>query len=122
MKELKTIAKSSGYNVVVFDTVLWGRAGFVDHETKTIFINAIADTVTVKKIIYHELGHKGHNPEHYDRLREKYELQANKAMLKKLLDDELNTMDIKDFNPVNFCQKYQLKESYYLDLLVDFIA
>lgn len=122
MKELKAIAKNSGYNVIVFDSEFWGRAGFVDHEAKTIFINAIADTVTVKKIIYHELGHKEHNPKHYDRLREKYEIQANKAMLKKLLDDELNTIDIKDFNPVSFCQKYQLKESYFLDFLVDFIA
>ena len=122
MKELKAIAKSSGYNVIVFDSELWGRAGFVDHETKTIFINAIADNVTVKKIIYHELGHTGHNPKQYNRLREKYELQANKAMLKKLIDDELKTIDVKDFNPVSFCQKYHLKESYYLDFLVDFIA
>ena len=117
MQELEKLATKHGYKLLFFSPEFWGRAGVIDHTKKIIFVNAMADTLTIKKVIYHELGHKNHNPANYDRLREKYELEANKSMLANLVSEELKTTELKDFNAVNFCQKYQLKESYYMDML-----
>ena len=117
MEELEKLASQYGYKVLFFSPEFWGRAGVIDHVKKIIFVNAMADPITIKKVIYHELGHKDHNPANYDRLREKYELQANKSMLQNLVAEELKNIELQDFNVLQFCQKYQLKESYYMDML-----
>lgn len=43
-------------------------------------------------------------PKHYERLREKYEAQANRNMIRGLLKNE----SLDDFNYVRFMKKYNL--------------
>nr|DAT14848.1 MAG TPA: IrrE protein [Caudoviricetes sp.] len=56
------------------------------------------------KVILHELGHLEHNSKDYERLREKYEAQANRSMIHELLKNE----NLDDFNYLHFMEKYNL--------------
>lgn len=56
------------------------------------------------KVILHELGHLEHNSKDYERLREKYEAQANRNMIHELLKNE----NLDDFNYIHFMEKYNL--------------
>ena len=43
-------------------------------------LKTMTDEIEKKKVIYHEIGHKDHNPGQYKRRREEYELQADRKM------------------------------------------
>jgi hypothetical protein len=76
----------------------------------TVFVNAYLDEIERKKVTYHELGHKDHDPEQYKRRREEYELQADRNMIHYLLKEELESIDdIANFNYIHFMEKYKLK-------------
>ncbi|MFL4356405.1 ImmA/IrrE family metallo-endopeptidase [Streptococcus uberis] len=84
--------------------------GFYDYEYDVIFINAYLDDIDKKKVLYHELGHVGQNLDHYNRMREKFELQADRNMIHHLLKEYLLTLDnIEEFNVCRFMETYKLK-------------
>lgn len=62
------------------------------------------DRDTRLKVILHELGHLEHNSRDYERLREKFEVQANRNMIHELLKNE----NLDDFNYLHFMEKYNL--------------
>nr|DAT35318.1 MAG TPA: IrrE protein [Caudoviricetes sp.] len=87
-----------------FDSSEWPRDGFLDPVNRVVYINRDLSTERRLKVLLHELGHLEHDPKHYERLREKYEAQANRDMIRGLLENE----SLDDFNYVHFMEKYNL--------------
>nr|DAU15980.1 MAG TPA: IrrE protein [Caudoviricetes sp.] len=85
-----------------FSSNEWSRNGFIDPINRVVYINGDLPPETRLKVILHELGHLEHNSKDYERLREKYEAQANRDMIRGLLENE----SLDDFNMVylnNYC-------------------
>lgn len=87
-----------------FSSNEWSRNGFLDPINRVVYINGDLSPETRLKVILHELGHLEHDPKHYERLREKFEAQANRDMIRGLLKNE----SLDDFNYVHFMKKYNL--------------
>ncbi|BBE40610.1 M78 family metallopeptidase domain-containing protein [Streptococcus dysgalactiae] len=95
--------------VKYFDGRETGNNGLYIQPHDTIFINAYLDDIDKKKVLYHEMGHVGQCLESYDRLKEKQEIQANKYMVKNLLNDYLKELDeLGQFNMTRFMDYYRL--------------
>lgn len=94
------------FNVSIceFSSSQWSRNGFIDPINRVVYINKDLAPEIRLKVILHELGHLEHNSKDYERLREKYEVQANRIMIHELLKNE----NLDDFNYVSFMEKYNL--------------
>lgn len=94
------------FNVSIceFSSSQWSRNGFIDTINRVVYINKDLAPEIRLKVILHELGHLEHNSKDYERLREKYEVQANRIMIHELLKNE----NLDDFNYVSFMEKYNL--------------
>ena len=95
-----------------FSSNEWPRNGFLDPINRVVYINGDLDQDTRLKVILHELGHLEHNSKDYERLREKYEAQANRNMIHELLVDYLKSTDIYDFNWVRFAAQYDISTTW----------
>lgn len=102
------------FNVSIceFDSSQWSRNGFIDPINRVVYINKDLDPEIRLKVILHELGHLEHNSKDYERLREKYEAQANRNMIHELLVDYLKSTDIYDFNWVRFAAQYDISTTW----------
>lgn len=102
------------FNVSIceFSSHEWPRNGFLDPINRVVYINGDLDQDTRLKVILHELGHLEHNSKDYERLREKYEAQANRNMIHELLVDYLKSTDIYDFNWVRFAAQYDISTTW----------
>lgn len=87
-----------------FDSSQWLRNGFLDPINRVVYINGDLAPEIRLKVILHELGHLEQNSKDYERLREKYEVQANRNMIHELLKNE----NLDDFNYLHFMGKYNL--------------
>ena len=97
-------------NVYYYDGRESGIDGFYDYNHDIICINTYLDDIDQKKVLYHELGHVGQYLENYERLKEKFELQADRNMIHHLLLEYIPTLDyIEDFNVCRFMDAYRLK-------------
>ena len=94
-----------GVSVCEFSSSEWPRDGFLDPVNRVVYINGDLSPEIRLKVILHELGHLEHDSKHYERLREKYEAQANRNMIHELLKNE----NLDDFNYVHFMETYKLK-------------
>ena len=94
----KELLEQFNVSLCEFDSSQWSRDGFLDPVNRVVYINRDLSTERRLKVILHELGHLEHNPKHYERLREKYEAQANRDMIRGLLENE----SLDDFNYVHF--------------------
>ena len=94
------------FNVSIceFSSHEWTRNGFIDPINRVVYINKDLAPEIRLKVILHELGHLEQNSKDYERLREKYETQANRIMIHELLKNE----DLDDFNYLRFMEKYNL--------------
>lgn len=95
-----------------FDSSQWPRNGFIDTINRVVYINKDLAPEIRLKVILHELGHLEHNSKDYERLREKYEAQANRNMIHELLVDYLKSTDIYDFNWVRFAAQYDISTTW----------
>lgn len=93
-----------GVSICEFSSSEWPRNGFIDTINKVVYINRDLSPDIRLKVILHELGHLEHNSKDYERLREKYEAQANRNMIHELLKNE----NLDNFNYVHFMKKYNL--------------
>ena len=102
------------FNVSIceFDSSQWPRDGFLDPVNRVVYINGDLAPEIRLKVILHELGHLEHNSKDYERLREKYEAQANRNMIHELLVDYLKSTDIYDFNWVRFAAQYDISTTW----------
>lgn len=100
----KELLEQFGVSICEFSSNEWSRNGFLDPINRVVYINGDLSPETRLKVILHELGHLEHNSKDYERLREKYEAQANRDMIRGLLENE----SLDDFNYVHFMEKYNL--------------
>jgi Zn-dependent peptidase ImmA (M78 family) len=100
----KELLEQFDVSLCEFDSSQWPRDGFLDSVNRVVYINRDLPTEMRLKVLLHELGHLGHDPKHYERLREKNEAQANRNMIRGLLKNE----NLDDFNYVRFMKKYNL--------------
>lgn len=100
----KELLEQFNVSICEFSSSQWPRDGFIDPINRGVYINRDLPTERRLKVILHELGHLEHDPKHYERLREKYEAQANRNMICGLLENE----SLDDFNYVRFMKKYNL--------------
>lgn len=98
-----------------FSSNEWSRNGFIDPINRVVYINGDLPPEIRLKVILHELGHLGHNSKDYERLREKYEIQANRNMIHELLKNE----NLDDFNYVRFMERYNLKTIANETMVID---
>ncbi|MCO4627742.1 hypothetical protein Si044o_01702 [Streptococcus infantarius subsp. infantarius] len=108
----KELLERFGVSLCEFDSIQWPRDGFLDPVNRVVYINRDLPTERRLKVLLHELGHLEHDPKHYERLREKYEAQANRNMIRELLIDYLKTTDIYDFNWVRFATQYNISTTW----------
>ena len=101
-----------GVSLCEFSSSQWTRDGFLDPVNRVVYINMDLPTERRLKVLLHELGHLEHDPKHYERLREKYEAQANRNMIRELLVDYLKYTDIYDFNWVCFAAQYNISTTW----------
>lgn len=109
------------FNVSIceFSSNEWPRNGFIDPINRVVYINGDLSPETRLKVILHELGHLEHNSKDYERLREKYEAQANRNMIHELLVDYLKSTDIYDFNWVRFAAQYDISTTWGETMIQD---
>ena len=100
----KELLEQFGVSICEFSSNECPRNGFIDPINRVVYINGDLPPDTRLKVILHELGHLGHNSKDYERLREKYEVQANRNMIRGLLENE----SLDDFNYLHFMEKYNL--------------
>lgn len=100
----KELLEQFGVSICEFSSSEWPRNGFIDPINRVVYINKDLDPEIRLKVILHELGHLEQNSKDYERLREKYEAQANRDMIRGLLKNE----SLDDFNYVRFMKKYNL--------------
>nr|DAP14407.1 MAG TPA: IrrE protein [Caudoviricetes sp.] len=100
----KELLERFNVSICEFSSSQWPRNGFIDPINRVVYINGDLPPEIRLKVILHELGHLGHNSKDYERLREKYEAQANRDMIRGLLKNE----SLDDFNYVRFMKKYNL--------------
>lgn len=95
-----------------FSSNEWSRDGVLDPVNRVVYINRDLAPEIRLKVILHELGHLEQNSKDYERLREKYEAQANRNMIHELLVDYLKSTDIYDFNWVRFAAQYDISTTW----------
>lgn len=100
----KELLEQFGVSICEFDSSQWPRNGFLDPINRVVYINKDLAPEIRLKVILHELGHLEHNSKDYERLREKFEVQANRIMIHELLKNE----NLDDFNYIHFMEKYNL--------------
>lgn len=100
----KELLEQFDVSLCEFDSSQWTRNGFIDPINRVVYINKDLAPEIRLKVILHELGHLEQNSKDYERLREKYEAQANRDMIRGLLENE----SLDDFNYVRFMKKYNL--------------
>lgn len=108
----KELLKQFNVSLCEFDSSQWPRDGFLDPVNRVVYINGDLPPEIRLKVILHELGHLEHNSKDYERLREKYEAQANRNMIHELLVDYLKSTDIYDFNWVRFAAQYDISTTW----------
>lgn len=108
----KELLEQFNVSLCEFSSNEWSRNGFIDTINRVVYINGDLPPDTRLKVILHELGHLEHNSKDYERLREKYEAQANRNMIHELLVDYLKSTDIYDFNWVRFAAQYDISTTW----------
>lgn len=108
----KELLEQFNVSLCEFDSSQWSRDGFLDPVNRVVYINRDLPAERRLKVILHELGHLEHNSKDYERLREKYEAQANRNMIHELLVDYLKSTDIYDFNWVRFAAQYDISTTW----------
>lgn len=108
----KELLEQFNISICEFSSHEWPRDGFLDSVNRVVYINRDLPAEIRLKVILHELGHLEHNSKDYERLREKYEAQANRNMIHELLVDYLKSTDIYDFNWVRFAAQYDISTTW----------
>lgn len=108
----KELLERFNVSICEFSSSQWSRNGFLDPINRVVYINKDLPAEIRLKVVLHEIGHLEHNSKDYERLREKYEAQANRNMIHELLVDYLKSTDIYDFNWVRFAAQYDISTTW----------
>ncbi|MFS5674385.1 ImmA/IrrE family metallo-endopeptidase [Streptococcus agalactiae] len=104
------LCESHGIPIYYFEGNDLDRAGVYNPHFNAIAINSKLEGIQKKKVLYHEFGHKDHTVNFYTVHREKAEAQANRKMIRCLLEEYIPQLeDISDFNYIQFMEFAELK-------------
>ncbi|HEL2535516.1 TPA: ImmA/IrrE family metallo-endopeptidase [Streptococcus suis] len=116
----ESVCAERGIDLVYFDGRDTDKKGIYNKRANMIAVDAYLDDIQHKKVVYHEMGHKDHDPSQYDRRREQFELQADRNMIHYLVKEELALLeDSSEFNYVRFMEKYDLKTTVNETMVIE---
>lgn len=110
---------ASKYHVKIMETDLIEAKGYYSPDLRVIFINNRLSATEQKYVLLHEFHHiffaEAQGVQHL-----KSEYEANQFMIKQMLADYLNELDISmnELNYVDFMEQYQLHDE---ELVLDCI-
>ena len=110
MDKEKELLEQYQVSLQTFEPDQWSGRGFYDAETKTIYLNSSLSAKERYQVLFHELGHLEHVGTVYKYAAVRCENEANRFMIRHLVQEELASYDDPAaFNWSNFAKKYNLK-------------
>lgn len=110
MNKEKELLEQYQVSLQTFEPDQWAGRGFYDAETRTIFLNSSLSAKERYQVLFHELGHLEHIGTVYKYAAVRCENEANRFMIRHLVQEELASYDDPAaFNWSNFAKKYNLK-------------
>ena len=114
---LEDICHEAGVTLAYFDNELWQRPGMIIDELKIVFVNKSLSEEAQKRVILHEIAHLNHSKAQYNINPIKCENEANRAMIRALIQEELD--EGHEFNYIRFMDRHNLKTTTDEIMVVD---
>jgi phage protein len=114
---LEDICHEAGVTLAYFDNDLWQRPGMIIDELKIVFVNKSLSKEAQKRVILHEIAHLNHSKAQYTINPIKCENEANRAMIRALIREELD--EGHEFNYIRFMERHKLKTTTDEIMVVD---
>lgn len=114
---LEDICHEAGVTLAYFDNELWQRPGMIIDELKIVFVNKSLSEEAQKRVILHEIAHLNHSATQYTINPIKCENEANRAMIRALIREELD--EGHEFNYIRFMDRHNLKTTTDEIMVVD---
>ena len=110
MDKEKELLEQYEVSLYTFEPDQWAGRGFYVADTRTIFLNSSLSAKERSHDLFHELGHLEHIGTVYKYAAVRCENEANRFMIRHLVQEELASYDDPAaFNWSNFAKKYNLK-------------
>ena len=114
---IEELVDSNGVTLAYFDNELWQRPGMIIDELKIVFVNKALSEEAQKRVILHEIAHLNHSKAQYTINPIKCENEANRAMIRALIREELD--EGHEFNYIRFMDRHNLKTTTDEIMVVD---
>ena len=114
---LEDFCHDAGVTLAYFDNDLWQRPGMIIDELKIVFVNKALSEEAQKRVILHEIAHLNHSKAQYTINPIKCENEANRAMIRALIREELD--EGHEFNYIRFMERHKLKTTTDEIMVVD---
>lgn len=114
---IEELVDSHGVTLAYFDNELWQRPGMIIDELKIVFVNKSLSEEAQKRVILHEIAHLNHSKAQYTINPIRCENEANRAMIRALIRDELE--EGHEFNFIRFMERHKLKTTTDEIMVVD---
>lgn len=114
---IEELVDSNGVTLAYFDNELWQRPGMIIDELKIVFVNKALSEEAQKRVILHEIAHLNHSATQYTINPIKCENEANRAMIRALIREELD--EGHEFNYIRFMERHKLKTTTDEIMVVD---
>lgn len=114
---IEELVDSHGVTLAYFDNELWQRPGMIIDELKIVFVNKSLSEEAQKRVILHEIAHLKHTEAQYTINPIKCENEANRAMIRALIREELD--EGHEFNYIRFMERHKLKTATDEIMVVD---
>lgn len=114
---LEDICHEAGVTLAYFDNDLWQRPGMIIDELKIVFVNKSLSEEAQKRVILHEIAHLNHSKAQYTINPIRCENEANRAMIRALIREELD--EGHEFNFIRFMERHKLKTTTDEIMVVD---
>ena len=114
---IEELVDSHGVTLAYFDNELWQRPGMIIDELKIVFVNKSLSEEAQKRVILHEIAHLDHSATQYTINPIRCENEANRAMIRALIREELD--EDHEFNYIRFMERHKLKTTTDEIMVVD---
>lgn len=114
---IEELVDSHGVTLAYFDNELWQRPGMIIDKLKIVFVNKSLSEEAQKRVILHEIAHLKHTEAQYTINPIKCENEANRAMIRALIREELD--EGHEFNYIRFMDRHNLKTTTDEIMVVD---
>lgn len=114
---IEELVDSHGVTLAYFDNELWQRPGMIIDELKIVFVNKSLSEEAQKRVILHEIAHLNHSKAQYTINPIRCENEANRAMIRALIREELD--EGHEFNFIRFMERHKLKTTTDEIMVVD---